>query len=173
MDTLSNIALLSTGCTWSEEKTRGRDEGGRTVTHTSIYGQIQGRDNRKLSADQCWCSSSALPAFSLWTHLSDATCEQFSVTVWVFVCTWATKHMSECATCACLRARETILNGTNSLKIHPHTVHLMSMKMQNKKKIKTQLKQQVIHTNQVLWWGGTAIQNSTSVPVGCCRIAFP
>lgn len=34
--------------------------------------------------------------------------------------------------------RETILNGTNSLKIHPHTVHLISMKMQNKKKSKNQ-----------------------------------
>lgn len=31
--------------------------------------------------------------------------------------------------------------------------------MQNQKKIKTQLKQQVIHTNQVLWWGDTASQN--------------
>lgn len=34
--------------------------------------------------------------------------------------------------------------------------------MQNQKKfkkIKTQLKQQVIHTNQLLWWGDTASQN--------------
>ncbi len=95
-----------------------------------------------------------------------------SVCVCVCVCARVSEHMSECATCVCLR--ETILNGTNSLRIHPHTVHLISMKMQNKKKIKTQLKQQVIHTNQVLWWGGTANQKSkTTVPVGCCRIAFP
>lgn len=80
------------------------------------------------------------------------------------------KNLYKCAACVCLNVcvcvcvKENILNGTNSLKIHPHTVHLISLKMQNKKKnvkkIQKTIKQQVIHTNQVLWWGGTAIQNS-------------
>lgn len=35
--------------------------------------------------------------------------------------------MSECATRVCLSVCELILNGTNSLKIHPHTVHLVSI----------------------------------------------
>lgn len=39
-----------------------------------------------------------------------------------------------CVRTTCLRVRETILNGTNNLRIHPHTVHLISMKMQNAKK---------------------------------------
>lgn len=70
-----------------------------------------------------------------------------------------------------------VLNGTNSLKIHPHTVHSRSFKKLQKKKQRKEKqtakkKKQQVNTNQVLWRGGPASPNPAA-PVGCCRGAFP
>lgn len=50
-----------------------------------------------------------------------------------------------------------VLNGTNSLKIHPHTEHFRKNKNTRKKRKENQTANEATsNTNQALWWGGTA-----------------
>lgn len=140
MDTLSNTALLSTRlqAVWRKERGAGEEGWQRKNRHSHKHQRTDPvPDNKTLSTGLCWCSN-----LHYQSHLCKLICQMPHVNSFLFsykcvcVCLREEKHMSECAMCECLS--ENILNGTNSLKIHPHTVHLISMKMQNKKKNKKQ-----------------------------------